>query len=249
MDRRLPTDPLVISPLPLTITIKRVVYLSHVIDPKIPQWPGDPPVEIETVAELEKDGYYLRRFSLGEHSATHMNAPNSFYSQGISIDQYPAESLIAKAVVIDIRKQAAANPNYALALSDVLAWEEQYGQIPQDSVVLLFTGWQSKWSDKAAFFNQDASGGLHFPGFGSEATQFLLAERQIAGVGIDTHGVDSGQDTSFATNRLVLEQPRIVLENLTNLEQLPAIGTTLVIGVLRLRGGSGSPVAVLALLP
>jgi kynurenine formamidase len=116
-------------------------------------------------------------------------------------------------------------------------------------VVLLFTGWQSKWSDDAAFLNQDASGGLHFPGFGSEATQFLLAERHIAGVGIDTHGVDSGQNTTFTTNRLVLEQPRIVLENLTNLDQLPAIGTTLVIGVLRLLGGSGSPVAVLALLP
>jgi kynurenine formamidase len=249
MDKPSPTDPPAINPLPLTITITRVVNLSHLIDPKIPQWPGDPPVEFETVAKLENDGYYLRRFSLGEHSATHMNAPNSFYPQGMSIDQYPAESLVAKAVVIDIRKQTTANPNYALALSDVLAWEEQYGQIPQGSVVLLFTGWQSKWSDKVAFFNQDACGGLHFPGFGSEATQFLLAERQIAGVGIDTHGVDSGQDTIFATNRLVLEQPRIVLENLTNLEQLPAIGTTLVIGVLRLRGGSGSPVAVLALLP
>jgi kynurenine formamidase len=235
--------------IPLTITIRRVVHLSHVIDPGIPQWPGDPPVEFETVAELEKDGYYLRRFSVGEHSATHMNAPNSFYSQGMSIDQYPAESLIAKAVVIDIRKQVAANPDYALALSDVVAWEEQYSQIPQGSVVLLFTGWQSKWIDSAAFINQDASGGLHFPGFGSEATQFLLSKRQIAGVGIDTHGVDSGQETTFATNHLVLEQSRIVLENLTNLDQLPPIGTTLVIGVLRLRGGSGSPAAVLALLP
>jgi kynurenine formamidase len=237
-----------INSSPLTITIRRVVHLSHVIEPEIPQWPGDPPVEFETVAKLEKDGYYLRRFSLGEHSATHINAPNSFYPQGMSIDQYPAESLIAQAIVIDVWEKAAVNPNYALTLADVLAWEQQHGQIPPGSVVLLFTGWQSKWSDKAAFFNQDASGELHFPGFGSEVTDFLLAQRQIAGVGIDTHGVDSGEDTTFATNRLVLEQPRIVLENLTNLEQLPPVGATLVIGVLRLRGGSGSPAAVLALL-
>lgn len=249
MDGCSPTDPPTINPLPLTTTIRRVVHLSHTIDSHIPQWPGDPLVEFETVAELEKNGYYLRRFSLGEHSATHMNAPNSFYSQGISIDQYPAESLIASSVVIDIREQAAANSDYALPLSDVLAWEQQYGRIPQGSVVLLFTGWQSKWSDQEAFFNQDASGELHFPGFGGEATQFLLSERQIAGVGIDTHGVDPGQSKTFVTNRLVLEQPRIVLENLTNLDQLPAIGTTLVIGILRLLGGSGSPVAVLALLP
>jgi kynurenine formamidase len=178
-----------------------------------------------------------------------MNAPNSFYPQGMSIDQYPAESLIAPAVVIDIRQQTATHPDYALRLSDVLAWEQQYGRIPPKSVVLLFTGWQSKWSDQGAFFNQDASGGMHFPGFSREATQFLLKERQIAGIGIDTHGVDSGQDTTFATNHLVLEQPRLVLENLTNLDQLPAIGTILVIGILRLSGGSGSPVAVLALLP
>lgn len=112
--------------------------------------------------------------------------------------------------------------------------------------MLLYTGWQELWQNSATFLNPDASGGLHFPGFGSEATRFLLRERQIAGVGIDTHGVDSGQDTTFATNRLVLEQPRLVLENLTNLDQLPPRGTTLVIGVLRLRGGAGSPTAVMA---
>jgi kynurenine formamidase len=152
-------------------------------------------------------------------------------------------------VVIDIRHQTATNSNYAIALSDVLAWEQQYGQIPAGSVVLLYTGWQSKWSDAAAFLNQDASGELHFPGFGNEATQFLLSERHIAGVGIDTHGVDGGQDTTFAINRLVLAQQRIVLENLTNLDQLPPVGSLLIIGVLRLLGGSGSPVAVLALVP
>lgn len=248
MDSQSPNNPPTNTPLPLTITIRRIVHLSHIIDPTLPLWPGDPSVEFETVAELEKDGYNLRRFSMGEHSGTHMNAPNSFYPQGMSIDQYPAESLVAQAVVIDIRQQAATNPDYALTISDVLAWEQEYGQIPAKSVVLLFTGWQLKWSDKGAFFNQDASGEMHFPGFGSEATQFLVSQRQIAGVGIDTHGVDSGQDKTLATNHLVLEQPRIVLENLTNLDQLPAIGTILVIGVLRLLGGTGSPVAVLALV-
>ncbi|MBD2129286.1 cyclase family protein [Microcoleus sp. ZQ-A2] len=249
MDSQSPNNLPTNTPLPLTITIRQIVHLSHIIDPTIPLWPGDPSVEFETVAELDQQGYNLRRFSLGEHSGTHMNAPNSFYPQGMSIEQYPAESLIAPAVVIDIRQQAATNPDYVLTISDVLTWEQQYGQIPPKSVVLLFTGWQSKWSDKAAFFNEDASGGMHFPGFGSEATQFLVSQRQIAGVGIDTHGVDSGQDTTLATNYLVLEQPRIVLENLTNLDQLPAIGTILVIGILRLLGGTGSPVAVLALLP
>jgi kynurenine formamidase len=232
-----------------SITYTRVIHLSHVIDLDIPQWPGDPPVEFETVAESNNDGYYLRRFSLGEHSATHMNAPNTFYSHSIGIDQYPARSLVVSAVVIDIREAVKVDFNYALTIADVVAWEAQHGEIPADCVVILNTGWQKKWFDKNAFFNQDAEGISHFPGFGSDATQFLLEHRQIAGVGIDTHGVDPGQDTSFATNRLVLEQPRIVLENLTNLDQLPPLGTTLAIAPLRLRGGSGSPVGVLAFVP
>jgi kynurenine formamidase/alkylation response protein AidB-like acyl-CoA dehydrogenase len=226
-----------------------VIHLSHIIDTDIPQWQGDPPVEFNPVAELEKDGYYLRCFSLGEHSATHMNAPKSFDSFGVGIDKYPAESLVVSAVVIDIRAQSTVNSDYVLTVADVLAWEEEYGEIPAGGVVILYTGWQEKWRDKDAFFNQDAQGVLHFPGFGIDATQFLLDERQIAGVGIDTHGVDSGQDTTFAINRLVLEKPRIVLENLTNLDQLPPLGARLAIAPLLLRGGSGSPVGVLALVP
>ncbi|MEH2285249.1 MAG: cyclase family protein [Nostoc sp.] len=234
---------------PNSITYTRVIHLSHVIDIDIPQWSGDPTVEFETVAELNNDGYYLRRFSLGEHSATHINAPNSFHSSAVGIDQYPAQSLVVPAAVINICQATAVNPDYALTIADVLAWEEEYGEISPGCVVILNTGWEKKWLDKSAFLNHDAQGIAHFPGFGSDATQFLLNERQIAGVGIDTHGVDPGQDNSFAINRLVLEQPRIVLENLTNLDQLPPKGTTLAIAPLRLRGGSGSPVGVLALVP
>nr|WP_255345023.1 cyclase family protein [Anabaena sp. PCC 7108] len=230
--------------------------MSHVIDTRIPQWPGDPPVIFTTVAELQDDGYYLRRFSLGEHSATHINAPNSFYTNGTSIHEYPAQSLVVPAVVIDICEQAAVNADYLLTIADILTWEAEYGTISAGSAVLLYTGWQAKWLNKIAFLNQDEQGNMHFPGFGSDATQFLITERQIAGVGIDTHGVDSGQDTNFTTNRLLLEklqriqsqnQSLIVLENLTNLDQLPPQGATLVIGILRLRGGSGSPAAVMAL--
>lgn len=111
---------------------------------------------------------------------------------------------------------------------------------------ILDTGWQEKWGDDRAFFNRDDRGICHFPGLGTAATKFLLEERLIAGVGTDTHGVDPGQDESFAVNTLVLAQQRIVLENLANLDQLPAVGITLVIGILPLLGGSGSPVSVLA---
>ena len=114
-------------------------------------------------------------------------------------------------------------------------------------------GWEEKWDDPPQYLGQNSGSkarpGLHFPGFGIDAVRFLLEQRGIAGLGIDTHGVDPGQDTSFAVSKLLLEQPRIVLANLTCLDQLPPTGTTLVIGILRLRGGSGSPTSVIALIP
>ncbi|MCS7010396.1 MAG: cyclase family protein [Anaerolineales bacterium] len=232
-----------------TITYSRVVDLSQPIHPNIPLWPGDPPVEFEEVANFATHGYYLRRFSIGEHSATHMNASNSFVEDGQGIDAYSPESLVVPAVVIDIRDKAAANIDYALTVEDVLAWEKKYGKIPAGSLVLLYTGWQDKWDDPASFFNPDENGGLHFPGFSAEATLFLFDERKVAGMGIDTHGVDPGQDVTFFTNVEIAKRNAIALECLGNLDQLPPKGATLVIGILRLQNGSGSPVSVMAFVP
>ena len=234
---------------PRTISFSRIVDLSHVIDTNIPLWPGDPPVEFQAVASFATEGYYLRKFTIGEHSATHINAPNSFWEGGIGIDAYSPESFVVSAVVIDVRSKTQSDPDYALTKKDLFDWEAAHGEVPPGSVVILYTGWQEKWSDPVAFFSQDASGGLHFPGFAGPTTRFLLDHRGIAGVGIDTHGADPGQDESFATNTQVLEQNGIVLECLTNLDKLPPTGTTLVLGALRLKDGSGSPLTVTAFAP
>jgi kynurenine formamidase len=232
-----------------TLTYRKIVDLSHQISPEIPLWPGDPEVEFETVATFEIDGYYLRRFSMGEHSGTHMNAPNSFHAQGDSIDTYPPKDLVRSAVVIDIRRQCAQNPDYAAKIQDVKTWEKRHGLIEVGSIVIFYTGWQEYWNSPEDFFNVDAQGGLHFPGVGGQTTRFLLKQRKIAGVGIDTHGVDPGQDEQYATNTQVLAQKGIILECLTHLDKLPPKGATLAIGLLRLREGSGSPVSVLAFVP
>lgn len=231
---------------PTCLQYQQVVSLSQPIHPNIPLWPGDPPVRFNPYAQLDTDNYYVRQFTLGEHSGTHANAPNSFFANGAAIDQYPPESLVRRAVVVDVRVAAAANPDYALGIAEIEAWERQHGAIAPGSLVLLWTGWQDKWADPMAFLNADAAGRLHFPGFSAAATEFLLAERQIAGLGTDTHGVDPGQDDRLATNRLVLAQGGLVLENLTGLDRLPATGATVVVGLLPLQGGSGSPAAVLA---
>ncbi len=234
---------------PGNIARRRVVSLSQPLHPGIPQWPGDPPVAMEPHAEIGPDGFYLRRISLGEHTGTHLNAPASFHQDGITVEQYPADSLVLPAVMLDLTQRAAADPDYLSTVADVLAWERENGPILPGCVVLMYSGWQGKWDSPEQYLNLDRHGVGHFPGFASGTVRFLLERRGISGVGIDTHGVDGGLDLTFAVNRLVLEEPRIVLENLTNLDLLPAIGATLVIGLLPLRGGSGSPASVLALVP
>jgi kynurenine formamidase len=233
-----------------TVWYSRVVDLSHVISPSIPLWPGDPHVVVKVVATMKKDGYYLRSFTIGEHSATHVNAPNSFIAgNSESITSYPASRRVVPAVVIDIRDKAAANPDYQLTKQDVLAWEGKHGKIAPNSFVVLLTGWEDKWNDPKAFINQDSKGKLHFPGFAGATTTWLLAERQISGVGIDTHGVDPGLDTSHATNTQIAKAHKIAIECMANLDQLPPKGATLVIGPLQLQNGSGSPACIIAFVP
>ena len=233
-----------------SITYSRVVDLSHVISPSIPLWPGDPHVVFKVVATMNKDGYYLRSYTIGEHSATHMNAPNSFIAGNTeAITSYPAEQRVVPAVVIDVRDKVGQNEDYQLTKQDVLDWEGTRGQVPSGSFVILFTGWEDRWGDPKAFVNQDPDGNLHFPGFAGATTAFLLADRQISGVGIDTHGVDPGLDTSYATNTQIAKAHKIAIECMANLNEMPATGATLVLGPLQLQDGSGSPLSVMAFIP
>ncbi len=231
------------------ISYSRVVDMTHVIRPDMPRWPGDPPVEFQEVAQTDTHGFYLRRFTMGEHSGTHMNAPRSFDAQGAGIDAYSPNDLVVPAIVIDIRAQAATSPDLSLTSEELLGWEGRYGLIPAGVIALLYTGWQHKWEDPSAYLGLDRRGRLHFPGFGQDAARLLVEDRGVAGLGTDGAGVEPGQDDSFSANRLVLAKRGLILECLANLDQLPSTGATLIIGPLRLDGGSGAPASVLALVP
>ena len=226
-----------------------VVSLSHPVSPEMPHWPGDPPTEFEVWADSSKDGYLLRQFSMGEHSGTHLTAPASYFAGGRTVDKYTAGELVLPVAVLDVRNQCGGNPDYALPLEEVLAWEDLHGVIQPGNLVLLNTGWPKRWHDAEAYLGQDPCGGLHFPGFGSDAASYLVNERDAGGLGTDTAGIEPGVDSNLSVSKLVLAQSRIVLENLVNLDRLPATGAVVVVGVLGLVGGSGSPAAVTAFIP
>lgn len=232
-----------------TISFRRVVDLTHPIRPGIPTWPGDPSVQFETTTSIPSNGYFLRRLSMGEHSGTHISTPSAFFDQGPGPDSIPLDALIAPAVVIDTRSSVGGDPDYTLTVDDVAEWERRHGKISAASIILLLTGWRRYWDEPERFINLGADGLMHTPGFSPQAVAFLLDARGATGIGIDTHGVDAGQDIELEVSRRALGRDALVLECLNNLDRLPATGTTLIIGRLPLVGGSGSPACVLALSP
>ena len=227
----------------------RMVSLSHDVSPEMPRWPGDPQTEFQSWSDITGDGYFLRRFSMGEHSGTHLITPASYFPDGRTVEQYSAGELVRPAAVLDVRERCTLDRDYALPVDDLLAWEARNGLVPPGCIVLLRTGWAERWNDASAYLGEDSEGGLHFPGFGYDSAALLVNKRGVAGLGTDTAGIEPGTDIALSVSKLVLAEPRIVLENLANLDQLPVTGTVLVIGTLRLVGGSGSPAAVTAFVP
>jgi len=227
------------------IRYTRIISLSHAIHEHIPRWPGDPPARFEQAASLAEDGYNLRQFTLGEHSATHLNAPACFFPGGADVSAITPAQLVLPAVVFDRAREARLDPCDALPLSAVLAWEQQHGAVAPGSLCLLRSGWGSRWDDPPAFLPAD----LRTPGFSLEAARFLVEERAAGGLGTDAPGLEPGSDADFQVNRLYLAAGRLALECLANLEQLPARGAVVCALPLPLRGGTGSPAGVIAFLP
>lgn len=231
------------------LTDWQVIDLTQPLTSDIPIWPGDPEFLIEPWATYEEDFYYINRISIGEHSGTHWGTPKTFIEGARSAEMIPVEELVVPAVVIDVRPQAQENVDYRLTVDDVTAWEAENGQVPAGSVVILFTGWQDKWDDPEAFIGQDDEGILHWPGFGAETAEFLIAERGAVGLGTDTHGVDPGNDEEFGASFAMYDADGMILECLAGLDQLPPTGTTLVVGGWPIEDGSGSPARVFGFLP
>lgn len=226
-----------------------IVDLSYAISDKLVPWPGDVKAfEARVNATVEKNGYFTRSFWMLEHYGTHLDAPAHFPPGKTTVDEIPAQKLLGPAVVIDVRSDAANNPDYQLGAEKVHQWEASHGNIPSGAIVLLRTGWASRWPDVQRYRNQDAKGVMHFPGYSVEAARILL-ERNVNGLGCDTLSIDPGNSADFPVHHLVLGSNKYQLENLANLDKLPETGASLIVAPIKLEGGSGGPARVFALLP
>jgi kynurenine formamidase len=233
-----------------------LVDLSHSYSENTLYWPTSPTAfEKEQLAYgISEGGWFYSAYSVctPEHGGTHIDAPMHFAAGGISTEKIPLESLFAQAVVIDVSNRAAADRNYRLTAEDVAAFEKEHGEISAGTIVLMRTDWSDHWPDAMAYLGDDTPGDasrLQFPGFGAEATKILTEERKVAMLGVDTASVDYGKSQDFIVHRIGAAQGVANLENLTNLDQLPATGATIIALPMKIEGGSGGPARVVALVP
>ena len=231
------------------------IDLTHSFDTSTLYWPNNAKgFEHSTDAEgVTPLGYYYSSYSLStpEHGGTHLDAPIHFAAGKLTSDQIPLSSLTGNAVVIDISKQALANRDYLLSIDDIKNWEKKNGKIPDNSIILVKTGYGAFYPDRQKYFGTSKIGvsaipELHFPGIAPETADWLIKNRNIKAMGLDTPSLDRGQSKDFAAHQVLMGANKPGFENLANLDKLPSKGIYVVALPMKIAKGSGGPLRIIA---
>jgi kynurenine formamidase len=234
-----------------------LVDLSHAYDASTIFWPTADPYRLEKVADgMTPGGYYYAANNLftSEHGGTHIDSPVHFAQGRLTVDRIPLENLVGSAVIVDVTAEAAGNADYQVTSADLQRTEQQDGEIPEGAIVLIRTGFSRRWPDAAAYLGTAERGAaavakLHFPGLHPDAARWLLANRRIKALGIDTASIDYGQSAQYESHRALFERDIPAFENLTALERLPRRGAMVIALPMKIGGGSGAPLRAMAVLP
>lgn len=234
---------------------KKVIDLTYPFDENTMHWPTARPFKLDRVHQgRTPQGFWYASYEYcgSEHVGTHLDAPFHFAEGQWTTEQIPLHRLIGPGVVIDVRVQAEKDPDYRLRVQDITAWEKKHGRIPRGALVLMRSGWGKYWGDRKRYFGTDAPGdvtNLHFPGYSKEAAEFLIKERRINGAGLDTPSIDHGPSRDFVVHRTFGAANVAIFENVANLDRLPPKGATLYAIPMKIKGGTGGPLRIFALLP
>ena len=233
-----------------------LIDLTWSFDGRTLYWPTSPSgFELKQLSYGPTDGgwfYSSYAICTPEHGGTHLDAPIHFAEGRKTADEIPLTQLVAPAAVIDITVNAAANADYRLTAADVEDWEKLHGRIESGTIVLLRTGWGSRWPDRRAYFGDDAPGrteDLHFPSYGEDAARLLVEQRHVAALGVDTASIDYGQSRDFIVHRVANGRDVPGFENVARLERVPPRGAWVVALPMKIAGGSGGPLRIIAIVP
>jgi kynurenine formamidase len=234
----------------------KIVDLTHTFDASTIYWPGE---ETGFTHEYEKKGmtpghyfYSSAKYAAPEHGGTHADAPIHFNEHGMTADQVPLADCIGPAAVIDFSARAAKNRDATLSVADVKSYEVEYGPIPDGAIVVARSGWGKYWPDKANYLGTAKPGdvaGLHFPGYSPEAVEYLLKNRHVNAIAIDTASMDPGTSKNFPVHQLWLGANKPGFENLANADKLPPKGATIFCIPMKIGAGTGGPARIFALVP
>ncbi len=233
------------------------IDLTHDFSSDTVYWPTGEGFRLETVFDGTTDkGYYYaaNKYTAEEHGGTHIDAPRHFAEGRQTLDEIPIESLTGNAVVIDVSKKAVSDPDYQIGIEDFTEWEGVNGRIPEDSIILLNTGYAKYWPDKVKYMGTDKKGQeavkeLHFPGLDPAAAKWLTENRDISAIGLDTPSIDYGQSQLFESHRILFRENIPAFENVANLDRLPPKGAFVIALPMKIKGGSGGPLRIVALVP
>lgn len=234
-----------------------VVDLSHAYDAQTIFWPTSDPFRLESTFDgVTPQGFYYTSNNVftAEHGGTHLDAPVHFARGGQTVEQIPIDRFVGPAVVIDVTAQAEGNRDYQVTVDDLLGVEREQGEIPRDAIVVIRTGFSRRWPDAERYLGTAARGAdavrdLHFPGLHPDAARWLVANRPVKAVGIDTASIDHGPSTLYEAHRALFERNIPAFENLAALERLPPRGAFIVALPMKIGGGSGAPLRAIAILP
>ncbi len=236
---------------------KIIIDLSHEFSKETIYWVTAKEFKLDTVfrGKTDKGFYYsANNITTAEHGGTHIDAPIHFYEGGQSVDEIPLEKLIGNGIKIDVSEKALNNPDYLISIEDFTNWEAKENmKIPDGSIVLLETGYSKYYPDKVKYLGTDLRGSdaiklLHFPGLSPEAAAWLVKNRNIKSIGLDTPSIDYGQSEYFKSHVILLSENIPAFENLTNLDKLPANNFEVIALPMKIKGGSGGPLRIVALL-
>lgn len=227
------------------------IDLSYDFSDKTNYWTEADGFKKETVAEGKNDkGYYYSayKFSAPEHGGTHLDSPIHFAEGRKTVDEIPISQLVAPAFKIDVSAKAIENRDYQINVEDLTAWENQHGKIPDGSIILFQTGYGKFWNERAKYMGAEGDQ-KHFPGLSAEAAKWLIQNRKIKAVGIDTASIDYGQSQTFDTHVALMSEDIPAFENVANLENVPVKGSQVIALPMKIKSGSGAPLRIVAFLP
>lgn len=223
----------------------QVVDLTHTYDGDFPTFDGNPGIIYEQAVKFAESGYQLYKLTIFEHTGTHIDTPLHFSADGTSVDALDPQHLVCPLVKVDITAKAAEDPNAMVEAADIEAWVSANGAIPEGALVAMHSGWAAKVGSPD--YRNNAEGAFAFPGFAKSATD-MLSDMGVAAIGVDTLSLDPGNSADFAVHTSWLPSGHYGIENLANLDKLPAAGATVFVGAPKHRGGTGGPARVLAVL-